>query len=382
MSGIYIHIPFCKRKCVYCNFYSVCDTTLIPAYVSALKKEMALRAAYLSGDITQSLYIGGGTPSLLSIAELQDIIQKASFIFSLNSTAEISLEANPDSLSEDFIHKLKDSGINRLSIGIQSFYDDDLQTLNRLHKAEQAERCIDYAYKHGFTNISVDLMYGFPSLTLQKWKQNLEKLKDIPHLSCYQLSLEKGTAMLENIRKGKYILPSEDEIMEQYAYLMSFTKSNQFIHYETSNFCKPGYESKHNCAYWENKKYIGLGPGAHSYDLFHRQWNVTDLNTYISFLNNISDPEQYLATAENILFEKETLTPDMRYNEYVMTSLRTLKGCDISYIQQHLGNDYVNYLYKQLKNVQTDYYMLTKKTLLLSEKGRLFADFVASSLFI
>lgn len=382
MSGIYIHIPFCKRKCAYCNFYSVCDTKLIPDYVSALKKEMEFRADYLSGDITQSLYIGGGTPSLLTLTEIQDIIDKASAIFKLHSIAEISLEANPDSLSEDYIRKLKDSSVNRLSIGIQSFFDEDLQTLNRLHKTEQAQRCIAYAYKHGFTNISADLIFGLPGLTLQKWKQNLEKLKDIPHLSCYQLSLEKGTDLSENIRKKKYILPSEDEIMDQYAYLISFTKSNNYIHYETSNFCKTGCESKHNSAYWENKKYIGLGPGAHSYDLFHRQWNVADVKAYISFFNNISNHKQYFTTAEGTLFEKETLTPDMRYNEYVMTSLRTLKGCDISYIQCYLGNDYVNYLHKQLESIQTDYYMLTKETLVLSEKGRLFADFVASSLFI
>ncbi|MDD2623030.1 MAG: radical SAM family heme chaperone HemW [Bacteroidales bacterium] len=382
MSAVYIHIPFCVRKCAYCTFYSVCDTSLISAYVSALKKEMWFRSAYFTGELAHSLYIGGGTPSLLSINHIQDIIHTVSSIFKLDVGAEISLEANPDSLNEEYIRKLKDCGVNRLSIGVQSFYEDDLRTLNRLHTAKQAETCIDHAYKHGFTNLSVDLMYGFPGLSLSKWKHNLEKLKNIPHLSCYQLSLEKDTSLFESVRNKKHLLPSEDETMEQYEYLTSFAQSNHFIHYEISNFCKSGYASKHNSAYWENKKYIGLGPGAHSYDRIHRQWNIADIQKYISFMDNISDPIQYHTTAEDVLFEKEILTLDMRYNEYVMTSLRTLKGCKLSYIQSQLGNHYVKHLQQQLSSIPQAYYILTETDLRLTEKGRLFADFVASTLFI
>ena len=382
MSGIYIHIPFCEQKCGYCNFYSICEPSLLKAYLPALEKEMEMRSDYLSGKKTQSLYIGGGTPSLLSPNEIEKIIKKAATIFHLDTEAEITLEANPNSLTEAYIRRLKNTRVNRLSIGIQSFFNEDLQVLNRLHSSQQAENCIIFAKKNGFENLSVDLIYGFPGLTLEKWKQSLKKVNGIPHLSCYQLTLERGTPLYRQIKQNVYPSLSEDESLEQYAYLTDFAKTNHYIHYETSNFCLSGYASRHNSTYWENEKYIGLGPGAHSYDLLHRQWNLSNVKNYISFLDNIPDKKSFETLAENILFEKENLTPDMRYNEYIMTSLRTIKGCDLSVIQTQFGKKYVTHLKKHLPTIKPEYYELTDKKFRLNETGSLFADFIASSLFI
>ena len=315
MSGIYIHIPFCIKKCDYCNFYSDTDLSLKDTFIVALEKEMELRCNYLKQAPIQTLYFGGGTPSLFSAADIDRIIDKLSRYFSFAEQCEITLEANPNSLTEDYLRSLKRTSVNRLSIGIQSFSDDDLHILGRKHTAKQAEECMYLAQKYGFTNLSVDLIYGFPGLNLEKWKHTLEKIKDIPHLSCYQLSLEHKTPLYRHIQDGSYQALSEEEIMQQYEYLIDFAKKHDFIHYETSNFCKKGCESRHNSSYWKAEPYIGLGPGAHSFDGQSRQWNVPDVNTYISFYEKVDSEQHSLSQGENILFEKEILTPDMRYNE-------------------------------------------------------------------
>ena len=226
MPGIYIHIPFCLKKCAYCNFFSVTDISLKDSFMDALLKEMEMRSAYLKKEIPTTLYFGGGTPSLLSSDEIQRVIDKAKILFNLSPQAEITLEANPNNLTEEYLKRLKETSINRLSIGVQSFFDEDMLVLGRIHTAKQAEDSIALAIKYGYENLSVDLIYGFPLFTLKKWKENLEKIKDVPHLSCYQLTLESGTPLCEQLNKKTYQYLSEEEIIQQYNYLMDFAKKS------------------------------------------------------------------------------------------------------------------------------------------------------------
>lgn len=382
MSGIYIHIPFCVKKCEYCNFFSVTDVSLKDTFLAALEKEIALRAAYLPQDKIKTLYFGGGTPSLLSPDEIEKIINHIRAFFTLDKEIEITLEANPNNLTKDYLLLLKDTSVNRLSIGIQSFHADDLRLLGRIHMATQAEACISWAQACSFTNLSIDLMYAFPGLTLEKWEYNLSRVKDIPHLSCYQLSLEPTTTLYRAIQTGHYKDLTEEESILQYNYLTAFARKHHFIHYETSNFCKANYTSKHNISYWKAIPYLGLGPGAHSFDGNSRQWNVADVHTYLRFFSQALDPQRYLAEAENTVFEKECLSTEMKYNEYLMTSLRTMWGCDLAYVQSHFGETCLSHLYHHLANIHPKNYTLTKNTLILTETGSLFADCIAASLFI
>lgn len=382
MSGIYIHIPFCIAKCGYCNFYSITDLSLKEHYLQALTKEIALRSTYLHNETVETLYFGGGTPSLLSPAEIETIINCIKQHFTVATDAEITLEANPNSLTKDYLQSLKSTCVNRLSIGIQSFHDDDLHVLGRIHTAKQAEDSLYLAQKYGFTNLSVDLMYGFPELTLEKWKQNLFNIKDISHISCYQLSLENNTPLYSYLQAEKYKSLSEDEIMQQYDFLIDFAKKNDFIHYETSNFCKKEYESRHNTSYWKREPYLGLGTGAHSFNGNSRQWNLPDLTTYITFFEHPLTLQQYIHLGKNKVFEKEILSVDMQFNEYIMTSLRTIWGCDLNYMKEKFGKKHIVYLQQQLKTLSPNYFCLTSNKLVLTEKGSLFADFIASQLFI
>lgn len=379
MSGIYIHVPFCFQKCAYCNFYSITNFSLKNRYIHALEKEIKFRASYLDSTDIQSLYIGGGTPSMLSVSDIERIINYINKFFSLSPHAEITLEANPNNLTDSYLSELKTTAINRLSIGIQSFHKDNLKILGRIHSDKQAEESINLAYKHGFSNLSVDLMYGFPGLDLSKWAYNLSKLKDIPHISCYQLSVEKNTPLYKQIATQKYPLVVEEYIEEQYQYLIDFAKKHGFIHYETSNFCKKNRESKHNASYWKGIPYLGLGPEAHSFNRTSRQWNFSNVENYIFLLENA---ENYSETVQNALFEKEILSTDMQYNEYIMVSLRTIWGADLQYIQQQFGKQYLFHLHQQLKKVKPAHFKIQSNTLFLTEEGGLFTDLIASTLFI
>ncbi len=379
MSGIYIHIPFCSQKCAYCDFYSISDFSLKNRYVQALKKEIKFRASYLNSTDIQSLYIGGGTPSMLSASDIEQITNYIDKFFSLSPQAEITLEANPNNLTNSYLSELKTTAINRLSIGIQSFHKDDLKVLGRIHSVKQAEKSINLAYKHGFSNLSVDLMYGFPGLNTSKWEHNLHKVKDIAHISCYQLGIKENTPLSQQISTQKQRLFLEKQIKEQYFFLIDFAKKHDFIHYETSNFCKKNREAKHNSSYWKGIPYLGLGPGAHSFNRTSRQWNFSNVENYISLLENA---ENYSETVQNALFEKEILSTDMQYNEYIMIRLRTIWGADLQYIQQQFGKQYLFHLHQQLKKVKPAHFKIQSNTLLLTEEGGLFADLIASTLFI
>ncbi len=382
MAGIYIHIPFCLQKCSYCNFYSETNISLRKKIISALLTEIKLRFTYLKNETIQTIYFGGGTPSLLFPNEIQQIIDNISLFFSLSNNIEITLEANPNNLTKEYIEHLSATSVNRLSIGIQSFHDSDLQILGRIHTAKQAEESILLAQKNNFNNLSIDLMYGFPTLTLEKWKSNLDKIKNIQHISCYQLTLEKKTVLYQKIQTKILCLPTEDEILDQYNYLISFSKENDFIHYETSNFCKQHFESKHNVSYWKDILYLGIGPSAHSYNRESRQWNMADVEAYIAFFENPPSRDNYYLKGENLIFEKEILTTDMRFNEYIMTSLRTIWGCSFDYILANFGETYLTHLHRKLSFINPEFYNLSTSFVTLTEKGDLFADFIASSIFV
>jgi oxygen-independent coproporphyrinogen III oxidase len=374
MAGIYIHIPFCKQKCHYCNFFSVATTRWKGPFIEALVKEIEMRKNYLEGETVNTIYLGGGTPSILHISHFSFLISQLKSHFVIDPQAEITLEANPDDITENNARAWKDAGINRLSIGVQSFFDDDLLYLNRVHNSAQVFAAIEDVKKAGFDNLTIDLIYGIPTLTDEKWRKNLEYFFsfDIPHLSAYSLTVEEKTPLAHLIRKGKYAPVDEQQSIGHFKILLEETKKNDFIHYEISNFAREGYYSRHNSLYWLGGNYLGLGPSAHSFNGNSRQWNVSNITKYIQL-------DDFHTTVE----EKEILTKEQKYNEYVMTSLRTVWGCDIVHILNVFGKEFESHFIRN-----ADLY-LEKKQLyceasryFLTDEGKLFADGIASSLFI
>ena len=374
MAGIYLHIPFCTQKCHYCNFFSLASKKNTAAFVSAICNEIVLQKDYLQNEIISTIYFGGGTPSLLNNSDLKNIFENVFSTFKIEENAEITLEANPDDLKIDKIKELSDSPINRLSIGIQSFFDDDLQFLNRSHSSNQASEAIFNAHKQGLSNISIDLIYGIPTLTDKKWKENIKIAIDsgVQHISAYSLTVEANTAFDLFIKKGRIKAPEEEQAARQFEILMDTMNNQGFIHYEISNFCKEGFFSRHNSNYWKQQKYLGLGPSAHSFDLDSRQWNVANLQQYIQSIN-----------AGNIPFEKEILTASQKYNEYIMTGLRTIWGVNLKEVKLKFGEEFLSYLNKNSRKYITDKTMeLKENALILTEKGKFLADGIASDLFI
>lgn len=344
MAGLYIHIPFCKQKCHYCDFHFSVSLRSKDVLLAAINKEILLRKDELNEPI-ESIYFGGGTPSLLSKLELSEVLKSIYANYKVAAIAEITLEANPDDLSQTFLQDLYDLGFNRLSIGVQSFFDADLQFMNRAHTAKEANSSIKMAQKVGFKNITIDLIYGIPGLTEKKWQQNLDTFLslDIPHLSSYALTVEPKTALAHFI-KSKKIAPLDDNLAKaHFEKLKEFMKKHHFMHYEVSNFAKDGWLSKHNTAYWLSKSYLGIGPSAHSFNQNTRSWNVANNARYISALNENKLPN-----------EVENLTTSMRYNEYIMTGLRTIWGVDLNEVKQEFGIKFYDYLLqssqKHLKN--------------------------------
>lgn len=374
MAGIYIHIPFCKQKCHYCNFFSLASLKNRVAFLDALHQEIALQREYLGNQTVNTIYFGGGTPSMLKPEEISLIIQLLKEKYSVDPEVEITLEANPDDLSENWLQGLAQTGVNRLSMGIQSFFDDDLTYLNRVHSARQAKEAIQSARKSGFDNITIDLIYGIPTLNEEKWKQNIEEFLrlDIPHLSAYSLTVEARTALSHHIAKGKLPAVDEQQAIRHFEILMQEMDNHGFVHYEISNFAKPGFYSKHNSIYWLGGHYLGLGPSAHSFNGVSRQWNVSNLQQYTDL--------RFTAKTE---FEKEILTTEQRYNEYVMTSLRTVWGCDPAHIRNVFGNSFVEYCMNEAKkHIDSGRLELRDHRLFLSSTGKLFADGIASDLFM
>lgn len=337
MAGIYIHIPFCKKRCIYCDFFSTTQIEKKSDYVRALCKELEMRNGYLNDALIETIYIGGGTPSQLNLAELQILFEHIYANYKVAPNAEITLEANPDDLSEAYLLDLKKLPINRISMGVQTFDDKKLKLLNRRHTAQQAYEAVHLCKETGFDNISIDLIYGLPTETLDGWKEDLEKALSLPikHLSAYHLMYEEGTVLWKLWEEHKVNEVAEDLSVQFFELLINRCRAAGFLQYEISNFCQVGYHSRHNSSYWESVPYLGCGASAHSFDGNTRQWNPSSLAKYMQSIDN-GKP----------CFEKEELSTETRYNEYVMTGLRTAKGFSLDYIEEHFGTKLMNYAHQ------------------------------------
>lgn len=373
MSGIYIHIPFCKQACHYCDFHFSTSLKKKDEMILALAKEIEMRKSEFQDEVVETIYFGGGTPSRLQIADLRLQIDSIYQNYKVTKKPEITLEANPDDLSSDYLIELSKIGINRLSIGIQSFFEDDLKMMNRAHNSAEAKKCLEEATKY-FDNISIDLIYGIPGMSNQKWIQNIEMALSykVPHISSYALTVEPKTALHSFIQKQLIPPPDEEVAQEHFQILVEKLTENDFIHYELSNFGKENYFSKNNSSYWLGKKYIGIGPSAHSYDGQKRGWNVSNNSVYIkSILEN------------KLPMETETLSKTDRYNEYIMTGLRTMWGVSLERIEKEFGNTYLDYLNKQAARYVEDHLLFVDDAILrTTQKGKFLSDGIASDLFL
>lgn len=373
MSGIYIHIPFCKQACHYCDFHFSTSLKKKDEMILALAKEIEMRKSEFQDEVVETIYFGGGTPSRLQIADLLLQIDTIYQNYTVTENPEITLEANPDDLSIDYLIELSKIGINRLSIGIQSFFEDDLKMMNRAHNSAEAKKCLEVATMY-FDNISIDLIYGIPGMSNEKWMQNIEMALafKVPHISSYALTVEPKTALHSFIQKQLIPQPDEEVAQEHFQILVEKLTENDFIHYELSNFGKENYFSKNNSSYWLGKKYIGIGPSAHSYDGQKRGWNVSNNSVYIkSILEN------------KLPMETETLSKTDRYNEYIMTGLRTMWGVSLERIEKEFGKTYLDYLNKQAARYVEDHLLFVDDAILrTTQKGKFLSDGIASDLFL
>ena len=373
MSGIYIHIPFCKQACHYCDFHFSTNLKKKDEMVLALAKEIQLRKNEFQDEIVETIYFGGGTPSILQIADLRFLIDAVYRNYKVVENPEITVEANPDDLTENQIIELSKNKINRLSIGIQSFFEDDLKLMNRAHNAEEAKKCLETATQY-FDNISIDLIYGVPEMSNEKWLQNIETALSfgVPHISSYALTVEPKTALHSFIQKGIIPQPDDEVAQEHFHILVDKLSENGFIHYELSNFGKENYFSKNNSSYWLGKKYIGIGPSAHSYDGKNRGWNISNNSLYIKSIQENKLP-----------IEIETLTKTDRYNEYIMTGLRTIWGVSLERVEQEFGKTYLDYLNQQASKFIEDHLLFVDDNILrTTKKGKFLSDGIASDLFL
>lgn len=374
MAGIYIHIPFCKQACYYCDFHFSTSLQYKDDLLLAIAKEITLQKDYLGHETIETIYFGGGTPSLLSGDEVSIIIEKIQELFNVSNNPEITLEANPDDLNLQKLREFRDTAINRFSIGVQSFFDEDLKWMNRAHQANEADSAIKRAQDFGFENLTIDLIYGFSLLNDEKWLSNIEKAIEfqIPHISSYSLTVEPKTALAKFINKGKEKNVDDAQSAAQFQILMETLENNGFEHYEISNFAKPNQYAKHNTNYWKGVSYLGLGPSAHSFNRESRQWNIANNAKYLAELN-----------LNKIPFEKEILSKNDRFNEYLMTSLRTMWGLDLAKISNDFGVDYKNHLLKNTQEfLEKEQLMINNQNIKLSKVGKLYADAIAAELFI
>ncbi|MDO3626946.1 radical SAM family heme chaperone HemW [Mucilaginibacter sp. BT774] len=372
MAGIYIHIPFCKQACHYCDFHFSTSLVYKTNLLAALHQEIRLQKEFLSGETIETIYFGGGTPSLLEGEEINHLINIITDLHSVSSGAEITLEANPDDLTLKKLKELKQTPVNRFSIGIQSFFDDDLIWMNRAHRSNEAESSVKRAQDAGFENITVDLIYGYPLLTDQKWKRNLDKVFDlqVTHVSAYSMTIEPRTALASFIKSKKEPPMNEEQSSQQFIQLMEAMKTQGFEHYEISNFCKKGHYSRHNTNYWKGIKYLGIGPSAHSYDGEKRQWNIANNAKYIQAINKKTIPS-----------EIEVLTEENRLNEYIMTSLRTQWGLKLDQLNL-IAKGASEPLLKVVEGFLERGWVVQKdQTIYLTQTGKLYADHIASELF-
>ncbi|WET48738.1 radical SAM family heme chaperone HemW [Chryseobacterium indologenes] len=372
---IYIHIPFCKQKCSYCNFHFSTSLNFKDEMLRAMKTEIQLRKGELENRSLKSLYFGGGTPSILSVDEINSLIDEVLHSFSFEKDIEITLEANPDDLDKNFLKQLAGTPVNRLSIGTQSFFEEDLKLMNRAHTASEAEGSIKRAQDFGFENLSIDLIYGSPTSNLEIWKENLHKTiaLEVPHISSYALTVEPKTALDNWISKGKVKSPKEEEQNREFYYLSDFLKDHGFEHYEVSNFAKPGFYSRHNSSYWKYQEYLGIGPSAHSYNGADiRSWNIANNQQYIKKLST-----KLLAKEEEILSKED------QFNEMIMIGLRTIWGVDLKRLKEKFDDRFMEYFQNEIRHkINEGILIIDNDHLKIPEKHWFMADGIASDLFM
>jgi oxygen-independent coproporphyrinogen-3 oxidase len=373
VAGIYIHIPFCKQACHYCNFHFSTSTSLQNDFIAALLKEMKERVFYLEGESVETIYFGGGTPSLLPETSIREILESIRNLFPINPDPEITLESNPDDMEPERLKAWKEMGINRLSIGIQSFFAEDLRWMNRAHDRNQAIQALEQTRNAGFDQFSLDLIYGSPGLTNDRWIKNLQTALSFkpPHISCYALTVEPTTALYSMIQMKKTADVRPDVQADQFLSGISILESAGYEHYEISSFARPGGRSRHNSSYWQSKKYLGLGPSAHSFDGINRRWNISNNALYIK---GVMTGQGYS--------DSEFLQPRDLLNEYIMTSLRTREGLDLSQVCMRFGDDKGKSLEEQaLTYIRLNRMENRDGKLVLTGDGKLFADGIAAALF-
>ncbi|NNC33641.1 MAG: radical SAM family heme chaperone HemW [Croceitalea sp.] len=373
MSGIYIHIPFCKQACHYCDFHFSTQMGKKEVMIKALARELELRANKLKNEIVSTIYFGGGTPSVLEVAEIQALLHTIHKNFKVVELPEITLEANPDDLNDDKLSELSKAGINRMSIGIQSFFDEDLQLMNRAHTAIEAENSLRSASAL-FDNLSIDLIYGIPNMSNERWLQNIKKALsfNIPHISSYALTVEPKTALKKFIEKGLVPNVDDEQAQVQFHLLVELMETEGFVNYETSNFGKRGYFSKNNTAYWQGQKYLGIGPSAHSFDGKKRGWNIRNNIKYIQAI-----------AKDQLPMETEILTKTDCYNEYVMTGLRTIWGVSLKKVKNDFGSNYETYLQQQVqRHLESHLLFFDGDVLKTTKKGKFLVDGIAADLFM
>ncbi len=370
MAGIYIHIPYCRKLCSYCDFYHVMSTGDSGECLEAMAIEMDLRKDYLHGENISTIYIGGGTPSLLTVRETGELLNSIMRLFHVESDCEITVEMNPDDIEAQYLSEIRQLGINRLSIGIQSWRDADLKLLNRRHDSAKASQALKDAISAGFENVTIDLIYGIPGMTRKEWAENLDYSFsfDIKHLSAYHLTFEKGTMLWKMREKQAINEIDEDESAALFNILIEKAERAGFIHYEISNFGKPGYFSRHNSNYWKQVNYLGIGPSAHSFNGYSRQWNVSSVKEYIKSVNS-----------GRTFFEREELDTRSRFNEYIMTSLRTMWGIDLEYVEKAFDKESYDYLVN-LSGKFKDYGLMKSEGhfLILTNQGKMISDNIIS----
>ncbi len=375
MSGIYIHIPFCKQACNYCDFHFSTSLNTKAKLVTSILNEIDIRKNYLPNTSIETIYFGGGTPSLLSEKEMHLILDKLHKTYKVSNTAEITVECNPDDLSQEKLKVLKSLGINRLSIGLQSFDEKELQWMNRAHTASESEASVKRAQDKGFENITIDLIYGSKFSNLSNWKATLNKAidLDVKHISSYNLTIEEKTKFGHDVNKKKELIIDDEKSAELFLEMIERLEKNKFVQYEISNFGKEHFFSKHNSNYWKGAYYLGLGPSAHSFDGLSRQWNVPNNNVYIN----------KVTSNDLTFFEKEVLTEANKFNEYVLTSLRTIWGIDLNYLQENFNECFVKqFKLKAESFIKNDSIVISNNSYTLTNKGKLVADKIASDLFV
>lgn len=374
MAGIYLHIPFCKQACHYCDFHFSTSLRFKAEMILAMQKEIELQKNYLGSATIESIYFGGGTPSLLSADDLSSLFNSIQKFHSVSSTAEITLEANPDDLTNEKLKELKSLGINRLSIGIQSFRDEDLHYMNRAHNAKHAIECIEQSLTHGFHDLSIDLIYATPGMSIQDWQNNLEQVLRFPinHISAYCLTVEKNTALDHFVKEKKALAPIEEDAEKQFLWMSKTLREKGFKHYEVSNFAKNDAFAQHNTAYWKGKNYLGIGPSAHSYNGITRQFNKAHNKKYILAIQN-----------RETAFEQEFLSRENQFNEYIMIGLRTQWGIQCTEIELRFGKEYVLHFKQAIEKSELKSHLKQQNDrYYLESESYLFADRIASDLFL